>query len=632
MVIKMQNFRSPKSNKAYLHYIESALIIALFVIKAYFLYEYIGYGKYSIVFAAMTAGALFGLNALISIISDKGAATWTLLAIYFLFSVIMFADRMYFSYYHKLPGVAVLGMMGMLGGVKSSVYELLDFSHVLYLADLPVLAVYFIAARRYILRHTKSVAAARKASRINRIASASVFFLLVAVVAVTIKLTDLKLENISGELFVYHFTDVLSVMVGDRFSGGADTNEYVQASAEAESDPYYGLAKGRNLIIVQVESLQGFVIGNDFYGSEITPNLNALIKHDSFYFPNYYYVVGAGNTSDAEFAVNNSLYPPTDLAAYIKYTDKKYYGLPFVLKDNGYKSAMVFHGYLREYWNRDKAYPYQGFDEYYSQESFSSDHIIGLGVSDERFFRESVEVLRAKEQPFYAFMITLSSHHPYWLPREDRRLPVPDELDNTLFANYFVAINYVDYAIGCLIEELKAAGLYDNSMIVIYGDHYGMTNDEENYSLASQYFGHLYYEGDLFRVPMIIHIPGSGVSMTVDRPSSHVDVMPTVLHLLGIRNEGGVMFGHNMLSDDETPVYLQMHVKRGSFVTKDILFVYPTNGIISDAKCFDLKAHKRIDDGTAAFAERYAEQYTTAQKVIQDCISIIEADRIRVKP
>lgn len=626
----MKNSNPLNVKKAYLHYIEAAVITVLFTVKAFFLYNYIGYGKYAIVFAAMTAGAVIGINALISFISDRGAATWTLTGLYFLFSILMFADRMYYSYYHKLPGIALLKMVSMLGGVSDSVYSLLDFSHLIYLFDLPLIAIYFLAIRRFILRKPATLTAARIASRLNRAISTFLFFVLTITVAAVVKLTDLKLENMTGEVFVYHFTDVFSFMVGDRFSDKVDAGDYVQASAETESDPYFGMAKGRNLIIVQVEALQGFVINNDFYGNEITPNLNALIKQDSFYFPNYYYIVGAGNTSDAEFTVNNSLYPPTDVAAYIKYTDKNFYGLPYVLKDNGYKTADVFHGYLREYWNRDVAYPIQGFDNYYSKETFSEDHIIGLGVSDDKFFKESVQILSTKEQPFYAFMITLSSHHPYWLPEKDRMLPVPEHLNNTLFSNYFVAINYVDYAIGCLIDELKAAGLYDNSIIVFYGDHYGMPNDSENYSLASEYFEHLYYEGDLFNVPMIIHIPGSGVTETVERPSSHIDAMPTILHLLGIKNEKGVMFGHNMLSDDTTPVYLQMHVKRGSFVTKDTLFVYPTSGILADAKCYDLKTHQRIDDGTAATAEKYADIYNAALKIHQDCAAIIESNSIRL--
>lgn len=627
----MKTNRSLTVKNTYLHYVETAIIIALITVKAFFLYNYVGYGKYSIVFAAMTAGGAIGINAFISWISDKGAAKRTLLVLYFIFSFFMFVDRMYFSYYGKLPSFAMLGMIRMLGGVSSTVHTLMDITHLLYLADLPLIAIYYLGVKPFIKSRNVTPGVARAATKINRVVSTALFFILTAAVAISVKLTELKLENMTGEVFLYHLTDAASVMFGGKTIGEFDTAEYVQAFADADASPYYGMAKGRNLILVQVESLQGFVINNDFYGHEITPNLNALIKNDSFYFPNYYYVVGAGNTSDAEYAVNNSLYPPTDTAAYIKYTEKNYYGLPFVLKDNGYKTADVFHGYKREYWNRDKAYPYQGFDNYYSEETFSTDHMIGLGVSDEKFFAESVEILKTKPQPFYAFMISLSSHHPYWLPQNDRMLPVPENLDNTLFANYFVAINYVDYAIGRLIEELKAAGLYENSVIVIYGDHYGMPNDAENYSLASEYLGHLYYEDDLFRVPMIIHIPGSGVTETVDRPSSHVDVMPTLLNLLGIHNNIGVMFGHDMLSGDTTPVYEQMHVKTGSFVTKDIFFVYPTSGILADAKTYDLSTGERLDDGTVAFTERYAEYYNAAFKVHEDCYSIIESDSIRTR-
>jgi Phosphoglycerol transferase and related proteins, alkaline phosphatase superfamily len=628
--MKKQNNLNVKNS--YLKYIEAAILITLFAVKAFFLYDYIDYGKYSIIYAAATAGALIGLYAIISWITDRGAALWTLLGVYFLFTFFMFCDRMYFSYYGKMPSFAMLGMVSMLSGVSSTVHKLMDYTHLLYIADLPIIAIYYLGVRRFIAKREIGIRAARISSRINRAVSTALFLALGFAVALGVKLTDLKLNNLESELFLYHITDAGATMFGGKTVGSVDTGSYVQAFAKTDdTSPYYGLAQGRNLIIIQVESLQGFVINNTFNGQEITPNLNALIKDNSFYFPNYYYIVGAGNTSDAEFTVNNSLYPPTDTSAYVKYTDKDYYGLPFVLKDNGYKTADVFHGYLREYWNRDKAYPYQGFDNYYSKDTYSTDDIIGLGVSDEKFFSESVDILKTKEQPFYAFMITLSSHNPFSLPQNKRMLKVPAELDDTLFANYFEAINYTDYAIGQLMNNLKEAGLYDNSVIVIYGDHYGMPNDAENYSLASNYFGHLYYENDLFRVPMIIHIPGSGVTKTVTRASSHIDVMPTVLNLLGIKNTGGVMFGHDMLSDDTTPVYEQMHVKTGSFVTNDVFFVYPTSGILSEAKIYDLSTGNRIDDGTAATAEKYADYYNAALKVHEDCTAIIESNNIRTK-
>ena len=617
---------------SYLKYLEAAVLLILLTVKTFFFYGYIDYGEYSFVYTAATLAVVLAVYTLLTWITNRGAALWTLLGLYCLLSFFMFCDRMYFSYYGKLPSFAMLGMVGMLSGVSSSVNTLMDLTHLLYIADLPVIGVYFLGIRRFICRGSANSAPARMAASVAKLTSAALFAVLSIAVAGGIAFTDFKAANLSGELLVYHATDAFGTLFGGRISGGADAEKYAQTMADAENSPYYGLAEGRNLIVIQVESLQGFVINNKFNGQEITPNLNALIGDNSFYMPNYYYIIGAGNTSDAEFAVNNSLYPPTDVSAYVKYTDKHFYGLPFVLKDNGYKTADVFHGYLRDYWNRDVAYPYQGFDNYYSQESFSSDHQIGLGISDERFFSESVDILKTKEQPFYSFMITLSSHHPYYLPESERMLKVPKELEDTLFANYFVAINYVDYAIGRLMDDLKAAGLYDNSVIVIYGDHYGMPNDAENYSLASNYFGHQYYENDLFRVPMIIHIPGSGVTETVTRPSSHIDVMPTVLNLLGIKNTGGVMFGHNMLSDDATPVYEQMHVTDGSFVTDDVFFVYPSNGIMSQAKIYGLPTGERIDDGTSETAEKYADYYTAALKVHSDCAAIIESDSIRVAP
>ena len=104
------------------------------------------------------------------------------------------------------------------------------------------------------------------------------------------------------------------------------------------------MAEGRNVFIIQVEALQNFVIGTSYEGQEIMPNLNAMIANDTIYFNNYSYQIGGGNTSDAEFAVNNSLFAPESEAAYVKYENNDFYGLPFLLKNSGYTGAHAFHG------------------------------------------------------------------------------------------------------------------------------------------------------------------------------------------------------------------------------------------------------------------------------------------------
>ncbi len=161
-----------------------------------------------------------------------------------------------------------------------------------------------------------------------------------------------------------------------------------------EEGKYTGIGKGKNLIVIQVEALQNFVINLHYDGQEITPNLNRLIQEQgTLYFDKYFQLIGRGNTADAEFVSNNSLYPSMDEPTYSQYEGNTFYGLPWVLRDNGY-TAWVFHGYEKEFWNRERAYPNQGFQRFISEEDFDLVETIGFGISDEEFYKQSINYLK----------------------------------------------------------------------------------------------------------------------------------------------------------------------------------------------------------------------------------------------
>ena len=155
--------------------------------------------------------------------------------------------------------------------------------------------------------------------------------------------------------------------------------------------------------------------------------------------------MGRGNTSDAEFVTNNSLYPVIFGPVYELYQNNRFYGLPWVLRENGYQT-MVLHGYKKSFWNRENAYPGQGFDKFIGEEDLVIDEKIGLGLSDKSFFRQSLDYLKEMEQPFYSFIITLSSHVPYKIPETHQKLELLPEDKNTLFGDYLQAACYTDEA------------------------------------------------------------------------------------------------------------------------------------------------------------------------------------------
>ncbi|MDG2845211.1 LTA synthase family protein, partial [Vibrio parahaemolyticus] len=171
-------------------------------------------------------------------------------------------------------------------------------------------------------------------------------------------------------------------------------------------------------------------------------------------------------------------------------------GLPWLMRDNGY-TTWAFHGYKREFWNRDKAYINQGFERFVAEDDFDFDEEIGFGITDKDFFNQSLSYIKKidekDENPFFAFLVTLTSHNPYKMPEEYQKINIMEEHKNTLTADYIQAIHYTDEAIGEFIQSLKDNGLYEDSVIVIYGDHFainaGLETEDEilNYLLGKPY-------------------------------------------------------------------------------------------------------------------------------------------------
>ena len=135
------------------------------------------------------------------------------------------------------------------------------------------------------------------------------------------------------EFFSYHINDILNNL------DNKDTSDFYLSTGSYESsrkDELFGIGKGRNLIVVQLESMQNFVIDFKYKDNEITPFLNDLIDDDgTIYFDNYYQQLGSGNTSDAEFATNNSILGTVESYTYQLYEINYFKGLQIIRKEEG---------------------------------------------------------------------------------------------------------------------------------------------------------------------------------------------------------------------------------------------------------------------------------------------------------
>jgi len=230
--------------------------------------------------------------------------------------------------------------------------------------------------------------------------------------------------------------------------------------------------RNRNLIIVQVESLEAFPILRKIEGQEITPNLNKLIPN-SLYFPTVVEQTNLGGSSDMDLMLNTSLLPIKKGSAFVRFPRNVYQSLPNALANMGYRSFAVKVD-KPNYYNWAKSLTSMGYERCYSQDDLEMDEVFPAGLSDASMLRQSLDIMREMEQPFLAFLTTMASHSPFEIPESEQRLNLQAPVKGTVLGDYLQAIHYTDRSIGAFVSQLDAEGLLDDSIVMIYGDHTGL--------------------------------------------------------------------------------------------------------------------------------------------------------------
>lgn len=533
--------------------------------------------------------------------------------LYIILSLVMFADATYFSYFNRLPVIKELGHAGNLGDVKSAVLMLLNIKNLLFILDLPI--VIYLAVKRKLDALDEFIVDKFKIRKII----IPTFFVILTGVVLLINVN--KLSSVKKlSLFSYHTLDIFGKLEDENSEIDVRQENFI---SEDEKNEFTGIARGKNFIMIQVESLNNFPIGRKYEGEEITPNLNRLIgEKGTIYANDYFELLGAGNTSDAEFVSLHSMYPSMKNPSYEVYLDSYLYGLPKIFKDFGYDVA-AYHGYKRDFWIRDRAYPHIGFDRFYAEDNFDLSDKIGMGLSDKSFFKQSAEIMKSEQkQPFFSFLITLTSHVPYEMPEDTKKINIKKEDEGSIFGNYLNAVRYTDEAIGEFIEELKKNGLYDNSVIAIYGDHHGilMNNPDDNRRVGN-FVGKKFDFDTMLNIPLIIHVGGYEGAKTVEGVRSQLDFAPTILNLFGISKKNYVMMGTDILSDKNPGVvFPQSYLIRGSFINDDYIFQMKRDGIFENGELRSRKTGEVVD------RENARELYKRALKDIDYSKYVLEND------
>lgn len=344
--------------------------------------------------------------------------------------------------------------------------------------------------------------------------------------------------------------------------------EYIQQHYAKPNPEYFGMAKGRNVIYIHLESFQQFLIDYKLNVNdkeyEVTPFLNSLYhSNETFAFSNVFNQVKAGKTSDAETMIETGLFGLNQGSFMVNYGGTNtQQAAPFILSKNGYNSSAVFHGNAGSFWNRNTAYKQWGYNYFFDASYFTkqnSSNSFQYGLNDKYMLRDSIKYLERLQQPFYTKFITVSNHYPYTtsLSGDDLGFPLAKTQDETI-NGYFATANYLDSSIKAFFDYLKESGLYKNSIIVLYGDHYGISNSR-NPSLAplldkNSETWSSYDNAMLQRVPYMVVIPGMDKGRIIDTYGGEIDMLPTLEHLLGIDSQKFLQVGQDMLSPDHNQI------------------------------------------------------------------------------
>ena len=406
----------------------------------------------------------------------------------------------------------------------------------------------------------------------------------------------------------YHLFDAaLSLSLGSRAIGPDElerVGRFLDDERQQERVPsdLFGAARGRNVILISAESLQAFPIALEVDGQPIAPRLSAFAG-ESLYFVNFHDQTHLGTTSDAEFMALNSLHPLPARTLTSKFPDNHYRALPTTLSGHGYAtlSAVAAPGGI---WDMYRLHPRYGFQRSVFKESYDIREHFGEWATDREFFTQTVPLLEAQAEPFLAFLLSSSNHHPYPIPERYRVLRI-GELEGTLLGDYLHSVHYFDRVFGEFVDALREGGLLDRTVFVMYGDHHGFLGDSPELArlLGFPERSEYHHFRTRKRVPFLIHLPHGRAAGVRTVAAGHLDIAPTILSLLGIADDKPVMVGRDLTQEGPSLVVF----RDGSFADGIHYFV-DRFGPTSASSCYEADTGQPLDCGSLAGRRREARQ------------------------
>jgi lipoteichoic acid synthase len=561
---------------------------------------------------------------------------WALLAIGLFASLLILADVVYYRFFGDVLSTPAMLAARQTGHVWGSVGSLFTPGLVWLLADWPF--AIWLAVRISRGSDVASPSRAPTAAAVAMLSGLTISAVLLSVphsLAVTPLDQMFRARSIVEQLgpFGYHAYDTWNYARSTWLRRPATAAQVEDAAAWLrERAPLraggstFAAARGRNLIVVQVESLQDFAVDFSIGGQEVMPHLRRWTK-DSLRFTDVTDQTSEGRTSDAEFTTMTSLLPLDHGAVAFRFPGNHYVALPRVLVEHGYAtlSAVAFEP---GFWNRQVMHPAYGFQHSLFEPDFQLTEQIGWGLNDRDFLQQMVPRLERLPRPFAAWLITLSLHHPFESFPDAHKVLKLGALEGTSFGNYLHTMRFFDQALAQFEAALARDGLLDSSLIVVFGDHdagfardaslaatIGIGPDEAAWTLndrvplfmrvgrgeAAEGAGQAAAAGGAGRAGELIGARGM--------PAGQTDLAPTVLALLGIDPAPLPYVGRNLLGIDRDRPVLRPY---GDWLDATHLFLAAG----AESSCYDLGRRASVAPAACMPADARARRARALSRLI----------------
>ena len=343
-------------------------------------------------------------------------------------------------------------------------------------------------------------------------------------------------------------------------------NNYIKNKDITDYNSHTGMFEGKNVIVIMMESTNDIIINKDLY-----PNFYKLYS-EGISFKNNYSPRNSCATGNNEFSGMTGLYTIQNNCTANVFSNNTYFTSIFnIFKNAGYRATSM-HDYTEQYYVRNIIHKNLGSEAYYNANDLNIKYYNEYKnwASDEDFMNAAMDITLndTSDKPFMLWLTTVSGHQPYKVSsvEGDKYLSITEGTDYSMeVRRYMSKLKTFDNGLGILLDKLKASGKLDDTVIVMYGDHYpyGLKNKDISSVLT--------YDLDDYeveRVPMVIY-NSTIKSEVVEKYSSYINLTPTLANLFNLDYDPRYYMGTDVFSDD----YLNMVAfADGSWKNADVYY------------------------------------------------------------